>query len=309
MARGSDLSPQQIRRAIEYNRRRGDRRFIVTIQSKMGLTANGRIDEAFVRGVADWQETNLGPGQGDGWVGPATEANLNIVLSEALRAVQAAIRMHGEGRILFDSWGNDFRDNNMNGLVDQDDGAESADDGAHYAGTYPCFALVEVSRDGGWDFARRRVTVTAAQVGTVTGPFKYRVCADVISEAYHAARVMEHVRSTSAILGVFRSKGYVWQRSVSYPTRYLPGDFICTLGAHGGHSAIVVEESLTDGGRLLPVVVELPGPSTQISDGTYNPASTNDIQRHLWSSFRVVQIAPEYQFLGRLLYSRLHRPS
>jgi hypothetical protein len=140
---------------------------------------------------------------------------------------------------------------------------------------------------------------------TIHGTFRYAVCADVASEAYERAGVMQRTRSTGRILQVFRRMGYVWCRRDGYPSDYLPGDFICTWAPGGGHSGIVADRGPTNGGALAPIVIELPGPSSQISDATYDPANRTDMVRHPWSSFRLTAVGEEQQFLGRLLHTRL----
>lgn len=308
MAFGHELTREQVARAITYDQRRLQGDFLHTVRAHLGLPAQGTVDEAFVRHVATWQETFVGRGAGDGMVGPRTEAHLGILLPEARRAVEAAERMWAAGGILFDSWGNDMRDNDLDGLVDESD--EWTPDGAHYGRTYRRFQVRRGRYVGGWDlpqYGYPRRTVTVAQDRSVEGSFRYAVCADVVSEAYRAAGVMEHHGATGAILREFRRKGYVWRRSEGYPATYLPGDFICTWAPGGGHSGIVVEAGPTDGGARPPVVIELPGPSSQVSDGTYDPAATSDIVRHAWSTFRVLAVAHEHQYLGRLLHTRLRR--
>lgn len=306
MTTGSNLTTQKIRAAIKYNNRRFDMVFTREIQKHMGITPQiGIIDEQFVRKVATWQESNLGLGQGDGKIGSKTEAHLNIQLPEATKAVQEAKKIKTKGGILFDSWGNDLRDNNQNNKLDQNDPDEGGGDGSHNKRTYTAFKVISGGYRGGWEGERKNVQVRTTRV--ISGQFKYRVCADVVSEAYKKAGIMSHLRSTGKILGVFRKKGYVWRRSKSYPTKYLPGDFICTYApGYGGHSAIVVEAGSTGGGRLPPKIIDLPGPSSSISDGIYDPARTNDVTEHKWPKRRL-NCELKYQYLGRLLHSKLKK--
>ncbi len=307
MVWGPQLSSSEVQRAIAFNQRSIRGAYLATVREHLGLPREGGIDEAFVRHVATWQETFVASGAGDGRIGPRTEAHLGIVLPQAERAVEAAERMWHEGGVLFDSWGNDFRDNDLDGLVDEAD--EQTPDGAHWGREYDRFALEPHAAWGGWSYPqlgypRRYVEVRESRA--VEGRFRYAVCADVVSEAYRAAGVMEHQDATAGILRAFRRKGYVWTRSEGYPPAYLPGDFIATWAPGGGHSGIVVETSPTEGGARPPIVVELPGPSSQISDQTYDPGSGSDIVRHAWSSFRL-HTRLDAQFLGRLLHTRLHR--
>lgn len=307
MVYGPQMSASQVQRAVRFNERRLDASLLLEVRDRMRMSANGSIDEAFVRAVATWQETFLGAGQGDGMVGHATEAHLAIELPEARRAVEAAERMFASGNVLFDSWGNDMRDNDSDGLVDEPD--EHTVDGAHAARRFGGFGVRRGRYRGGWNYPALgypRRTVEVARDQQIRANVRYAVCADVVSDAYRAAGVMEHLDSTGAILREFRRRGYVWRRSDGYPPTYLPGDFICTWAPGGGHSGIVVETGPTDGGATEPVVVELPGPSSQVSDQTYDPTSTSDIVRHRWSRFRLFT-RHESQYLGRLLHSRRRR--
>lgn len=295
------LTEHQVQRAIGFNRRRLDDVLLPLVRRALGLAPLGPIDEALVQSVARWQGGHMPAGEADGMVGFATEAHLAIQHPAARRAADAAQRMYASGGILFDSWSNDMRDNDLDGLVDERD--EYTPDGMHYGRSYRRFDVVRGTYRGGWRGARRDVTVRRDQ--RVTGQFRYAVCADLISDAYAAAGVMSHHGSTRAILAELRRKGYVWRRSESYPDRYLPGDYIATWEPGGGHSGIVVAEGPTDGGAQPPEVIELPGPSSQVTDGTYTPSATSDVVRHRWSSWRVSGLPHEKQYLGRLLHSRM----
>jgi len=297
MAKGSALSASQVKSAIDYNKARLST-LLPAVRTAMGLFSIGGMDEAFVRAVADWQEAHIGHGEGDGKVGPKTEAYLCIPHPKALLAVAKARAILSKGGILFDDWGSDLRDNNNDGHVD-DAKERQASDGAHFGRTYSSFRVVAGTYSGlGWKY-NRSLTVPASQ--TVLGSFQYMVCADVVSKAYAEAGVMKAVRSTALILQAFRSKGYVWRRSTGYPAKYVPGDFICTLGHGGGHSGIVVDYAPTS---TVPKVIELPGPSTQVDLGTYNPASKNDVRQGNWTKSGVTD--PTVNYLGRLLVSKLH---
>ena len=89
MTRGADLTAAQVAHAIDYNTRRFSRTVMQQIQSHLGLpstrlTGNtGRVDEAFVRGVADWQEAHTGVGSGSGAINPRTEADIGLLLPQA----------------------------------------------------------------------------------------------------------------------------------------------------------------------------------------------------------------------------------
>lgn len=296
MTRGSALSAQQIQSAIAYNR---NHRTVQdsTLRAALGMRPDASLDDeaGFARFVADWQEDHIGVGQGDGKLGPKTEAYLGITHPKALVAVANAKSIQRGGNILFDSWGNDVRDNDNDGIVDG--AGERASDGAHFNRVYTQFGVVAGTYSGlGWNNDR---TLVVSTTRTLTGSFRYYVCADVVSQAYASAGVMARARSTAVILQAFRAKGYVWRRSEEYPSEYLPGDFICTLGHGGGHSGIVVQRAPT---TSVPTVVELPGPSTMVDLGTYNPSSTNDVRLGPWTKASLPDLSLHY--LGRLLRSK-----
>ena len=305
MAKGSELTSKQVQDAIAFALRG------TTLPWRCGQGGGGGgalggtrrpfvpaavVDEAFVRSVADWQEANIGLGAGDGKIGPKTEAYMGIQHPKATKAVEKALAIQKAGMILFDSWGNDVRDNNNDGVAD-DQKEKQPDDGAHFNETFASFSVVAGTYNQlGWQHNK---SLTITKNTTVQGPFKYRVCADVVSRAYHEAGVMSTVRSTAVILQNFREKGFVWKKSEGFPSEFLPGDFICSLGHGGGHSGIVTTRAATS---TVPIVFELPGPSTKVDLGTYDPTSSNDVRVGPWTKQGV---DAEFQFLGRLLQSKL----
>ena len=226
--------------------------------------------------------------QGSGAATPAPEAEA------AVRHARATL---SAGNILFDSWGNDVRDNDNDGVVDTDRGESNTWDGQHFRGTYNDFGLVAGTYHRGWPDPVTGVvtgTVTVPTTRTITGTFRYRVCADVVSQAYADAGLISPARATSQIIGQFRRIGTVWHGRTTFPSEYLPGDFVATYSAgHGGHSGIVTTGGPTSS---APTVIELPGPSTQADAGTYDPASTNDVKEQSWSKQGV---ADALQYLGR----------
>ncbi len=303
MARGSALSATQVKDAIAYNLARHSSGFLGGVRGVLGLPTTAPIDDAFIRVVADWQETNVGVGSGDGRIGPKTEAFMNLVHPRAVAAAHEAKRLQAVGGVLFDSWGNDYRDNNNDGVVDGPE--ERAQDGAHLRGVYNGFGVRAGTYSGkGWDFLAAGPTVVVATSRQIKGQFRYRVCADLVSAAYQAAGIMGPLRSTYFIRAEFEKKGYVFRRTDGYPKEYLPGDFIHTLDRGEGHSGIVVQREPTMGGSRPPLVMQLPGPSTQLSDGTYNPESTNDVTIERWSIWRTTKVSQDFQFLGRILQSK-----
>src|SRR6266487_3533319 len=110
MAGGSDLTAAQVQAAIEYNQAHHPTTRLAFLRAAFGAGAAVLSNEVFVRFVADWQEANIGAGAGDGKIGPRTEAHLNIMHPKALGATVAARAIQAAGSVLFDSWGNDLRE-------------------------------------------------------------------------------------------------------------------------------------------------------------------------------------------------------
>jgi len=227
--------------------------------------------------------------QASGHPGPAPEAEAAV---RHAKAIQSA------GNILFDSWYNDVRDNDNDGIVDGP--SERQPDGSHYHQTHHHeFGVVAGNYLRGWpdqhNVSHSHVIVPATRTIHAThGAFKYRVCADVVSQAYADAGLMNHMRSTAEIIDRFRRIGTVWHGRSTFPPEYLPGDFVGTYRPReGGHSGIVTKRSPTSS---APTVIELPGPSTQADAGTYDPVSTNDVREEPWSKQGV---AGQDQYLGR----------
>lgn len=294
MARGSQLSGAQVRAAIDYNKALY-LPHLPLLRAAVSVVPTGNLDEEFVRAVAEWQELYIGPGQGDGKLGPKTEAHLGIQHPKALLAVTRAEAIFREGNNLFDSWFNDARDNNNDGVTDGPH--EKTADGAHYGKVYPKFGLIKGTYTGlGFD---KNLTCQVKETRTVLGPFRYLVCADVVSRAYSEVGVMAKTRSAQAILDVFRRIGYVWRKSDGYPSQFLPGDYICTSYKGDAHAGIVTVRSNS---KLVPEVIEMPGPSTLLAEGTYDPSKTNDVRKGPWSKARVP--IRESHYLGRLLISK-----
>jgi hypothetical protein len=310
------LTPAQIQNALRFNTAHLPRRCLPNIRIALGLPGPGTVDEAFVQAVATFQQANLSglphPPPVDGRVDHRTEGHLGVQHPKALDAVRHARQLMTSEHILFDSWGNDLRDNGGHGTVDGNS-EQDARDGSHYGTVYSNFSVVAGSYQGGWGARRPRrhaplvggVTVRVPASRTITGRFKYMVCADLASLAFERAHVITHLRSTGEILDAFRRIGWVWNKlEHGLPREYLPGDFIATYDGTEGHSGVVVERTPTTNN---PMVVELPGPSTSIDMHDYDPTQTSDVREERWSKgtapFRGIRDADRY--LGRALTSRL----
>lgn len=205
------------------------------------------------------------------------------VASPAVAASNSVINMVNMFRsehILFDGWNNDCRDNNKNGRTDGNDGSEAgATDGAHNSHTYPGFSVPAHERclgsEGGY------VELTAPF--TTMQEVKYRVCADIISKAYHDAGIpLSLTRRVRDIVHFFENDPHCsfWQLS-AFPGPYLTGDFICSYSPREGHghAGMVMRGCpLTE----VPLVMHLPGPSQRIARRTYDPRRTNDLTLEQW---------------------------
>lgn len=217
------------------------------------------------------------------------------------RAFDAAINMIGYlgENVLFDFWKGDCRDNDKNGAVDgylptavktNDRKETHSADGDHYSGTYPGFStyagLIFPGGEGG--------NVTTVDFDTST-PVKYRVCADMVSKAYHDASVpIAKTRRVRDIVHFFKTNRdcIFWEIS-AFTGMYLPGDFICSYDPkeEHGHAGVVV------GPGTPPEVVHLPGQSQHIARGVYDPTRLSDMTREPWPSNR--QVYGIGRFIGR----------
>jgi hypothetical protein len=189
--------------------------------------------------------------------------------------------------ILFDFWAGDCRDNNKNNSVDENDPAEAnAGDGSHYGRTYPGFKTISGYHcRGGWG---GEIFTTAFTTNTSV---VYRVCADLVSQAYAAAGIgLHHTRRVHDIVNWFQHNGrcrFWLDAAFSAPRHFLPGDLVCSYDPreHHGHAAIVVAEET---GVDRPIVVHLPGQSQQLHYGTYDPTSLSDIRAERWPDIRSI---------------------
>lgn len=326
------LSSAQAQRAVQTNERRFYRVpeqgwYIEQVRRKIGASSGSAIDEDFVQALAVWQRDHPAqyatrPLRVDGSLSPRTEAHLGIVLPKMQRLVEIVERYHREGGVLFDSWGNDFRDNDNDGLVDERD--EWTNDGAHYGRVYDGFQIgppqnPETAHSAGWS-RDRDVHGIPRVVQPVDGRYRYMMCSDLVSDAMIEARIIrQRGRTADLIRALLPPVAYVFRRSEDYPEEFLPGDYIATWRAgEGGHSAVVVERAQTNGGSAAATVIELPGPSTMTEQEIYRPGGIHtdpgrpagvrgDVVRGPWPHFRRADGDRPFQYLVRLVHSRLGR--
>ena len=289
-------SKSVIEQAIAYNRTRFVARGLREVREALKLPATGGVDSGFVERVAGFQELCFGPGPDvDGKLGPKSEASLNIQHPRAAAAAQAAVAIFRAGYTLFDSWGNDARDNDGDDVVDGP--SERAADGSHFHGFYPSFRVVAKTYTKlGWH-GQNQITVNTTK--TVPGPFRYRVCADIVSEAYTAAGLKMKIRNHQVLINFFKKHGHVFHKR-GFPGWFLPGDVLATHGPDGGHAGIVIERKLRSQG--WPRVVELPGPSTWLAWARYRPEQTSDLWMDTWTKSKEENV--DVHYLGRLLLSQ-----
>lgn len=199
------------------------------------------------------------------------------------RAMAALANMEGyrtNENILFDFWGGDCRDNNKNGVTDSDR-RENVGDGSHFGRSFPGFSVHRgVVCAGGFGG-----THTNAVDFTTSTAVKYRVCADLVSKAFHDAGTgMPISRTVAGIINhITSSRHFQFWEVANFRGSLLPGDIFCSFDGHHGHIAIV-----TSAGTLTGAinVIHLPGQSQLILQGVYDPTVLNDVRREPWPSFR-----------------------
>src|SRR4051794_7971091 len=184
----------------------------------------------------------------------------------ALAALAAAKAMMGQSTpaIWFDSWSNDRRDNDLDGMIDgpSETGPSSAD-GAHYGRTYKArvapigFASIDTFPDG----VLRTINVT------------YKVCIDIPIESYKAAHIpISHSRWIPTFFNELKhKKGWrVWDHG-RRPPSLMDGDVVAASNAQHQHACIVAA------GMAYDSVINLPGPSAARRYGMFRPSGLNDM--------------------------------
>ncbi|MBZ0117789.1 MAG: hypothetical protein K8H88_12375 [Sandaracinaceae bacterium] len=314
------LTEPQRRRAQDFNQRvvaphPHREAYIRELRRHVGLGEAGALDGDFAQALANWQEqhpNSVASRRFDGLLRPRTEAHLGIRLSEMENLARRAESYWRAGGVFYDSWGNDGRDNDSDGAVDEAD--EQTSDGAHWGRVYQGFG----TGDGG-----RVVAPTNAQ-------YQYQFCSDLVSNAVRDEGIVRggFARAYQFGGGALDAVAYKFVRSSDYPERYMRGDIIGyndrpeSQGGHGGHVGIVIQDDATGGGSIAPLVINLPGPShlTSPAAASYyrangehadgRPAGVRgDIVREQWPADRldVDRIPARHQFLIRLVCTRLHR--
>ncbi len=177
--------------------------------------------------------------------------------------------------IWFDSWGNDLRDNDNYGKID-DKPEQGHADGVHYSGTYSakiCKGMPFLTIDQ-----------CLWSPSTITD-LKYKVCIDIPKEAYKAAGfTMPSTRRIRKIIPWFqKSKKFMTWKAPKKPTMVIPGDFIAVQSGGHSHSGIASSWGLPNSWGFN--TIHLPGPTARRSIAgplTYYPSSTNDVFNTPW---------------------------
>ena len=196
--------------------------------------------------------------------GPAVEdREQSAPTAGAIAAVKAArtLMMRTSPALWFDSWGNDLRDNNRNGAVD-DRSEQGLADGSHHGRIFTAQVcrVPYMTIDACPNSQKRDVNV------------EYKVCIDIPIESYRAAGVSI---STSRWIPTFFSNlahmpGWrVWSHG-RRPAILLSGDIVAASNADHQHAGIV------DSG-LINWVINLPGPTSHRKYGLYDPNELNDM--------------------------------
>jgi hypothetical protein len=195
---------------------------------------------------------------------PVPEPETTTPTAGALAALAHANAMKSQTNpaIWFDSWGNDLRDNDLNGAID-DRSEQGLSDGSHHGHTY----RANVCALPGWQ------TDSCPSFLTSTIDVAYKVCIDVPIESYRAAGVP--VSTNRWIPTFFRELKHipgwrVWDHGAR-PATLLDGDIVAAMNPSHQHAGIVSTGTLMDG------VVNLPGPTSARRYGVYTPSGLNDM--------------------------------
>lgn len=192
----------------------------------------------------------------------------------ALKAISHAKDMHDQQdpAIWFDSWGNDLRDNNLNGAIDEK-AEQGIPDGTHYARTFDAKVCSDPSDTVDHCSPKDQTTIKV----------QYKVCIDVPIESYKAAGAnISTSRWIPTFFGEMSKKPNwtVWKRPAA-PSELLAGDIVAADNAAHQHAGIV------DAG-LINNVINLPGPTSSRRFHLFNPSGKNDmvsVPRILFESF------------------------
>jgi hypothetical protein len=164
--------------------------------------------------------------------------------------------------VWFDSWGNDLRDNDVNGRID-DRREQGIPDGAHYG--KPHKAMVCKTP------ADRTDACSIADQSKID--VAYKVCIDIPIESYKSAGVsVSSSRWIPTFFGQLRKHPdwTVW-KAPERPARLLDGDIVAASNATHQHAGLI------ETGAIYDSVLNLPGPSAARTFRIFNPSGRNDM--------------------------------
>ena len=183
--------------------------------------------------------------------------------------------------IWFDSWGNDLRDNNLNGAID-DATEQGISDGIHYKKPFKGYVCGDAS-------------VTTDKCGTSKSliDVQYKVCIDVPIESYGAVpgTNVSTNRNVSGFFAELKTKPN-WRVSggrrnsagSSLPSPLLDGDIVAEdVNSTTGHAGMIVTGALADS------VINLPGPTSQRTYRVFTPSGKNDMMTVPKVAFELVK--------------------
>jgi hypothetical protein len=181
----------------------------------------------------------------------------------ALKALDAAQKLHDQQdpAIWYDGWGNDLRDNNLTGKIDEA-AEQGISDGAHYGKLFDAKVCKDPSD-----------TTDSCPPGDQSMiKVQYKVCIDIPIEAYKAAGANV---STSRWIPTFFSElskkpnWTVWKKPLA-PSQLLDGDIVAASNPDHQHAGIVSTGTVDQ-------VINLPGPTAARKFHVFNPSGKNDI--------------------------------
>jgi hypothetical protein len=183
----------------------------------------------------------------------------------ASKAIAHAQKQKGQTApaIWFDSWGNDLRDNNLNGKVD-DKTEQGLSDGTHYGKDFDAMICKTPS-----DTTDKCPPKDQSKIKV-----NYKVCIDIPIEAYKAAGAsIPTTRWIPTFFGQLRKNPdwTVWKKPAR-PSHFLEGDIVAAANAAHQHAGIVEKGFLG-----IDWVINLPGPTAARKYGVFTPSGKNDM--------------------------------
>ena len=182
----------------------------------------------------------------------------------AVKAIEHAKKLHDQTSpaIWFDSWGNDLRDNDLDGKVDGSS-EQKLSDGVHYGKTMDAMVCKDSSDSTD--------SCPAADQSKVK--VNYKVCIDIPIESYKAAGLtIPTTRWIPTFFGSLKSnKDWTVWKAPAAPKSFLPGDIVAAANAQHQHAGII------EGGFLGSNVINIPGPSAARKFKVFKPSGLNDM--------------------------------